>query len=108
MLAMLLHKDRNKRNNAIKTVYKWIDPKLQSELEGNTGFPQHLKERFGDLRGIIIDDACPRRVTVAGAAVLAAGGFGAVFIADTAPIALLFLEVGPPTLLRAMSHEPRR
>lgn len=57
VLAMLLHKDRNKRNEAIQTVYKWIGPKLQSELEGNTGFPQHLKERFGDLRGIIIDEA---------------------------------------------------
>lgn len=98
MLAMLSHRDRNKRNEAIQTVYKWIDPKLKSELEGNTGFPQHLKARFGDLPGIFIDEANASHVSVAGAAVLAEGGFGAIFIADAATIALLFPEVGPATL----------
>jgi len=64
MLAMLLHKDRNKRNEAIQTVYKWIDPRLQHELPGNTGFPQHLKERFAGAGAHGRQRACaaiPRR-----------------------------------------------
>lgn len=107
MLAMLLHADRNKRCEAIQTVYKWIEPAHQCELEGNTGFPQHLRERFGDLRGVFLDEASASHVTIAGAAVLAAGGFGGIFIADAQPIALLFAEVGPPTLCsRPESRRP--
>jgi len=98
VLTMLLHRDRNRRCEAIQTVYKWIEPSLQTELEGNAGFPQHLRDRFAALHGIIIDETSARHSTIAAAAVLAAGGFGAIFMADELPIALLFSEDGHPTL----------
>ena len=96
--AGLLHRSQQRRLETIQTAYKWIDPSLQTELEGNTGFPQHLHERFGDLRGVMLDDRGARKVTVAGASVLASGQFGSIFMADSSAIALLFPEVGPPTL----------
>lgn len=83
----------------IQSAYKWIDPSLlQSELDGNTGFPQHLHERFGDLRGVMLEDRGARHITVAGAAVLSSGQFGSIFVAHSSAMALLFPEVGPPTL----------
>lgn len=94
----LLHRSQQRRIEAIQSAYKWIDASLQSELEGNTGFPQHLRERFGDLRGVMLDDRGARHVTVAGAAVLSTGQFGSIFVADSSPMALLFPEIGPPTL----------
>ena len=96
--AGLLHRSQERRIETIQSAYKWIDPSLQSELDGNTGFPQHLYERFGDLRGVMIDDRGARHVTVTGAAVLSSGQFGSIFVADSSAIALLFPEVGPPTL----------
>jgi hypothetical protein len=98
MVTMLLNKEREKRAEAIQTVYKWVEPKRKTELVGSTGFPQHLKTRFGEILGILIDQASARRSSIAEAAVLAAGGFGAIFIADIQPVALLLPEVGPPTL----------
>jgi hypothetical protein len=46
----------------------------------------------------MLDDRVARHVTVAGAAVLSSGQFGSIFVADSSAIALLFPEVGPPTL----------
>lgn len=94
----LLHPDQGRRIRAIQSVYKWIDPRLQTNLEGSTGFPQHLRERFGDLPGILIDHTTARHATIAGAAILSVGHFGAVFIADAKPLALLLPEIGPVTL----------
>lgn len=96
--AGLLHRSQQRRIETIQSAYKWIDPSLQSELDGNTGFPQHLHERFGDLRGVMLDDRGARNITVAGAAVLSSGQFGSIFVADSSAMALLFPEVGPPTL----------
>jgi hypothetical protein len=96
--AGLLHRNQERRIEAIQSVYKWIDSTLQSELEGNTGFPQHLHERFGDLRGVMIDDRTARHITVAGAAAVSSGQFGSIFVADTVAMALLFPEIGGPTL----------
>lgn len=96
--AGLLHRNQRRRLETIQSAYKWVDPTLQSELEGNTGFPQHLHQRFGDLRGVMIDDHGARHVTVARAAVLSSGQFGSIFVADSAPMALLFPEIGEPTL----------
>lgn len=97
--AKLLHKDPRRRSHAIGYLDESIDPALQEELKGNTGFPQHLKERFGDLRGIITDGWDAYHVTIAGAAVHAAeSGLDAIFIADVEPIALLFPEAGLPHL----------
>lgn len=96
--AGLLHRTQQRRIETIRSAYKWIDPSLQSELDGNTGFPQHLHERFGDLRRVMLDDRGARHITVAGAAVLSSGQFGSIFVADSSAMALLFPEVGPPTL----------
>ena len=96
--AMLVHKQREKRIAMIQTVYKWIDPAWRTELERDTGFPVQLEKRFGALLGIVIDEIGARHVTIAEAAAVAAGRFGAIFIADARPIAVLFPEVGPPTL----------
>lgn len=98
MATMLLHRDRNKRCEAIQTVYKWIEPALRKELEGDTGFPAQLEKRFGAMLGTVIDETGARHVTIAEAAAGADGRFGAIFIADARPIAVLFPEVGPPTL----------
>jgi len=98
--AKLLHKDPRRRSGAIHNLYMSIDPALQAELKGNTGFPQHLKERFGDLRGIITDGWDAYHVTIAGAAVHAAeSGLDAIFIADVEPIALFFPDDGQPPIL---------
>jgi hypothetical protein len=96
--AGLLHPKQQRRIESIHHAYKWIAPAVQTELEGNTGFPQHLHARFGDLRGVMIDERAARHVTAAGAAVLASGQFGAIFVADGASLALLFPETGCPTL----------
>jgi hypothetical protein len=96
--AGLLHRTQRRRIEAIQSASQWIDPSVQSELEGNAGFPQHLRERFGDLRGVMLDDRRARHVTVAGAAVLSMGQFGSIFVADSSAMAILFSEVGPPTL----------
>ena len=98
MVTMLLHKDRNKRCEAIQHVYKWIDPARQTELAGSVGTPEQLKKRFGELSGIVIDETSARHMTIAEATSRAANGFGAIFIADAQEIAVLFPEVGPPTL----------
>ncbi len=98
MVTMLLHKDRNKRSEAIQHVYKWVDPTRQTELAGSAGMPDQLKKRFHELSGILIDEASARHVTIGEAASLATTGFGAIFIADGHDIAVLFPEVGPPTL----------
>jgi hypothetical protein len=50
------------------------------------------------FQSIHAHNASARRSSIAEAAVLAAGGFGAIFIADIRPVALLLPEVGPPTL----------
>ncbi len=55
MQSGLLHRNQHRRIETIQNVYRWIDPGLQSELEGSTGFPRHLHERFGDLRGVMFD-----------------------------------------------------
>ena len=94
----LLHTNPNRRSETIQGVFRWIDEKFTTRLEGNSGFPQHLHARFGDLRGILVDEHCARHVTVAGAAILEAGQFGAVFIADAKPIALILEENGDPLL----------
>jgi hypothetical protein len=94
----LLHHKRERRTETIQGLYKWIDPKMKTELAGNTGFPQHLHERFGDLRGVLLDEYRACHVTIAGAAVLSAAQFGAIFIADGRALALLFAEVGAPIL----------
>jgi hypothetical protein len=96
--AGLLHRTQQRRIETIQSAHEWLDSSLQSELEGNAGFHQLLHERFGDLRGVMIDDRGERHITVAGAAVLSSGRFGAIFIADSSPIALLFAEDGAPTL----------
>jgi hypothetical protein len=98
--AGLLDEKPPRRSETIQRVHKWIEPALQAELAGNTGFPQQLQKRFGDLRGVMIDDRGARHVTVAGAAVLSAGQLS-IFMADSAPIALLFPEMGAPTLCLA-------
>jgi hypothetical protein len=96
---VLLHRDWRRRLRAIWNLSRWIDGAYSRELDGSSGSPQHLRERFGDMRGILLDERCARHVTVAGAAILAAvSGFGALFIADTKPIAIIFEEVGHPTV----------
>lgn len=42
--------------------------------------PQHLRERFRDMQGVMIDER--------GAAVLSAGQFGSIFMADSSAIVL--------------------
>jgi hypothetical protein len=73
MVAMLLHKERRRREEGIQAVSKWIDPKLQFELEGRSGSPQHLQERFGELRGIIVTRPVARRQRAARSTVGALG-----------------------------------
>lgn len=99
----LLHGDQQRRIETIQSAYKWIDPALLSELDGNSGFPQQLHQRFGDLRGVLVDDRGARHVTVAGAAALSTGQFGAIFIADDSALAILFPEIGAPTLCLGQS-----
>jgi len=91
---------REQRLEVLQHLPSWVIPELQTELDGNQGFPQHLQERFGSLRGVLIDDQAARRMTIAGAmwATTMRGSAGALFVSDSGAVALLVPEDGPPTL----------
>ena len=86
---------------------EWVEPSSRSDLDGNTGFPQHVQKRFGDLRGVLMNEHHACSVTIAGAVSLSSGGFGALFVADSAAIALLIPEFGAPTLCMKGSCQRR-
>jgi hypothetical protein len=78
----------------------WVEPALQTELVGNASLPKQLQERFGSLRGVLIDSRGARRTTIAGAmwTTTTSNGSGALFVSDSGELALLVPETGPPSL----------
>ena len=93
---LLGHPER--RIETLEQLPDWVEPSSRSDLDGNAGFPQHVQTRFGDLRGVLVNDHDACSVTIAGAVSLSTGKLGALFVADNADIALLVPEIGPPTL----------
>jgi hypothetical protein len=97
---LLVHDDRQRRIEGLQTLYKWLRREATTELGGGAGFPHRLRERFGEVRGILVREGDALTVGVPHAAFLATGTSGALFLADATRMALLFPEVGPPTLIR--------
>jgi hypothetical protein len=89
-----------RRIATLQELPQWVEPTAQTDLNGNTGFPAALEKRFGNLRGLLLDDEGTSNCTIA-EAVETADEFGALFISDSGEIALLIPEVGPPTLCEA-------
>lgn len=84
------------RAEALHALESWLDPKRTTALEGNTGFPQRLRARFGELQGVLVRGHDAVWLTVAEAA--CAAGDTAFFLSDDGRIGLVFAEVGPPHL----------
>jgi hypothetical protein len=85
-----------KRELGIREVWQWLDSSKTEALEGSAGFPQHLATRLGPLRGVYVDAEQCALVTAPEAAVL--GQDCAIFVTRDGSIALVFAEIGPPTL----------
>ena len=97
--AELFLLDPVKRDRGMQEVWGWLDRSKTSDLGGSAGFPQHLAARFGDLRGTYIDGTKCALVTIAEAAVLAAtAGDRSLFVSTDQGTAILFEDVGCPTL----------
>ena len=84
------------RSRALHDVGSWLDPRWVTSLEGNTGFPQHLRARFGALTGVLVTPREVARMTIAESA--CAAGDDAFFLADGRRLALVFPEGSPPQL----------
>jgi len=41
-----------KRGETLRDLLAYVDPRYQTDLEGSSGFPQHLEQRFGDLSAL--------------------------------------------------------
>lgn len=84
------------RETALHEMWAWLDPRWTTALEGNTGFPQHLRARFGELAGVLVRPRDAVGVTIAEAAcAVKDAGF---FLADDGKIGLVFMEIGAPYL----------
>ncbi len=96
---LLTHRDRERRIEGLQRLPGWLRPETMTELGGAAGFPDRLLQRFGEIPGILVRESGALLVNAPHAAFLASGGSGALFLADAEPMALVFPEVGPPTLV---------
>jgi hypothetical protein len=88
-----------KRASALENLPGAIPAAFQTPIIGKAGFPQHVQERFGDLRGVLVTDRDACKATIAGSVFAAmSNGFACVFIAG--PLALLLPEVGDSTVVQ--------
>ena len=88
-----------KRGETLRGLLAYVDPRFKTDLEGSSGFPQHLQERFGNLRGILISEFSTCKLTIVAAAFKAAElSESCLFIAPD--LGLFLHEVGTPTLIR--------
>ncbi len=84
------------REETLRALCEWLDPKRSKTLEGSTGFPQNLRAQFGELQGVLVRARDAVRLTIAEAA--CAAGDTAFFLSDDGRIGLVFMEIGPPDL----------
>jgi hypothetical protein len=91
---LLVHADRERRIEGLQKLYQWLRPEAMTELGGGAGFPHRLRERFGEIRGILVREGDALQVGAPHAAFLAAETSGALFLADTAPMAPSSLRWG--------------
>jgi len=84
-----------KRREHLRNAFVWMNPALCEELDGASGFPQGLADTFGNARGILITGQAASRMTVPEAASL---HDDSIFISDDRKFAVLFYEIGSPTL----------
>jgi len=88
-----------KRGETLRDLLAYVDPRYQTDLEGSSGFPQHLEQRFGDLRGILISESSAFKMTIVAATYKASElSDSCLFIAPH--LALFLPEVGESTLIR--------
>ena len=88
--------DPVKRRQGLSALFGWLDRRKTQELEGATGFPQNIQATIGGVPGLFVDHDRRLHLTAPEAAVL--GLDCALFISDDRAIALVFAEVGSPTL----------
>lgn len=88
-----------KRGDMLQGLLAYVDPRYQTDLEGSSGFPQHLQERFGDVRGILISEFSAFKMTIVAAAYKASElSESCLFVAPH--LALFMPEAGESTLIR--------
>lgn len=89
-----------KRGDTLRGLHAVIDAKYSTDLEGNAGFPQHVQERFGDMRGILVAEFAAFKMTIAGAVYKAHLDLNESCLFVSSALAMFIPEVGDPTLLR--------
>jgi hypothetical protein len=100
--SYLLLTQQGRARGGLLDVLPWLRRDRCTDLDGATGFPQHLEQRFGPRRGVYFDRACRAvQLTAAEAACKAIEDHtDAVLSLAAGALALVFYEIGPPTLCR--------
>ena len=100
--AGLVLLDPTRRGASISKLRRWVEPTLAVDLPGNVDLPEYLAERLGGVSGLYLAEEDAYRVDIATAVTLAASAASdSIFLADDGLHALLFHEIGAPTLCTA-------
>ncbi|MEO0481505.1 MAG: hypothetical protein AAF196_18700 [Planctomycetota bacterium] len=100
--AHLLRTYKGRSRQELNTVLGWSREDRRTVLDGSTGFPQHLEQRFGDALGVDVRNSMKAiKLNAAEAACKAVDDLsGAILSLDPGALALVFYDPGPPSLLR--------
>ena len=88
--------DPTKRREGLRHAWSWLDASKTDQLSGSAGFPQHLEERFGGMKGVFIGQV--EAVVVSAPEAAGLGQDASVFVFLDSGQALIFHEIGPPDL----------
>lgn len=92
---------------ALQKLPEWLVEGVR--VEDNAATLSELIVRFGKLQGSLVDEIEITEITIDSVCALAMGGFGALFISDNGAVAVLFPEIGRPTLcVRTTAGSPGR
>jgi hypothetical protein len=94
--AALFMLDPGKRARGLSQLFGWLDRGKTRALDGATGFPQNIAATLGRVPGLFVDHQGSCRLTAPEAAVL--GHEDSLFVSDDRMLALVFAEIGCPTL----------
>lgn len=95
---LLCASNPNRRLQGIQAAERWLVS--YEEVAGNAQEQRTYFQGFGNVMGILVSQDAPKIVNLVQASAEAAGRNGALFIADSLDLAVLFLEFGSPLLCR--------